>query len=76
MDTTRNDRQAVFTYLMASGSMVKMTTGAVFNGVINNDYVVVHEASSRVVKEIVTNFVMVSLRSEGLLIPITPMPKN
>jgi hypothetical protein len=70
---TRNDRQAVFAYLMNSRLMVRMSVGAVINGIIQPDYIVIHEAAPRVVQEIVGNFRHVSLTREGLLIPLTPL---
>jgi hypothetical protein len=72
-DTMRNDRQAVFTYLMNSRSMVDMTVGAVIGGVVQHDYVVVRKAAPRVVQEIVGSFRHVGLTENGLLIPLTPI---
>lgn len=70
-----NDRQAVFTYLMNCRSQVQVSTFALFNGVVNHDYVVVHDAPPRVVREIVGNFRMVGLsQGKGLVIPVTPEP--
>lgn len=71
MESISNDRDRVFKYL-ATTSMVKMSTSAVLGGIVRDDYVIVHEASPRVVQEIVGNFRMVSLTPEGLLIPLTP----
>lgn len=66
-----NDRRAVYEYLMNSGSQIKMSTYAIFNGVINHDYVVVHSAPPRVVRELVGFCKMVSMSEQGLLIPVT-----
>jgi NAD kinase len=70
-----NDRQAVFTYLMNCRLMLKVSIGAVVGRVVNHDYIVVHDAPARAVSEIVGNFKMVELRSDGLLIPLTPDPR-
>lgn len=70
---TTNDRVEVYTWLMNLRSQVKLSTFFVQpGGVINHDYVVVHDAPSRTVKEITDRFVMVSLHRDGLLIPLTP----
>lgn len=74
MDATRNNRQAVFTYLMTCDAKVKVSTAALIGETISHDYVVVHEAPPIVVKEIIRQFTMVSLRADGLLIPIAPFP--
>lgn len=67
----------MYTYLMGCGPGVKVSTGAVINGMVRADYVVVHDAPPRVTREIITTFNMVGLtEGMGLLIPITPMPKN
>lgn len=66
-----NDRKAVYEYLMNSGSQIKMSTYATFNGVINHDYVVIHSAPPRVVRELVGFCKMVSMSEQGLLIPVT-----
>lgn len=72
-----NDRQAVYTYLMACDSQVKMSTFMLVNGIVNRNYVVVHDAPPRVVRELVGNFSEVGLREgNGLMIPVTPLPKN
>jgi hypothetical protein len=69
-----NDRQAVFTYLMNCRSQMKVSTFLVMqSGVVNHNYVVVHDAPPAVVQEIVGNFKMVGLKEgKGLLIPLTP----
>ncbi len=67
-----NDRSEVFNYLMNCRSKVKLTTAAVFNGIINQDYIVIHEAPPRVVREIVNCMDLVSLKEDGLYIPINP----
>jgi hypothetical protein len=57
---------------MTCRSQVKFSTYALFNGIVNHDYIVVHSAPPRVVKEIVGTMNMVSLREDGgLLIPLT-----
>ncbi|QKY79570.1 hypothetical protein SEA_LIZZ_87 [Streptomyces phage Lizz] len=66
-----NDRRAVYEYLMNSGSQIKMSTYAIFDGVVNHDYVVVHSAPPRVVRELVGFCKMVSMSEQGLLIPVT-----
>lgn len=70
-DDTRNPRETVYRYLMNCQGMVKVTTGAIIGGIVRHDYVIVSEAPPRVVRELVTNFKMISLTSEGLLIPVT-----
>lgn len=76
-DRTSNDRQAVYTYLMGCGPGVKVSTGAVINGMVKADYVVVHDAPPRVTREILTTFHMVRVaEGMGLLIPITAAPKT
>src|SRR6478735_32312 len=67
-----NDRTEVFNYFMNCRSKVTLTTAALFNGIINQDYVVVHDAPPRVVKEIVGCMDLVSLKADGLYIPIDP----
>lgn len=70
---TTNDRTEVFKYFANCRSQVKLSTFAIFgNGVVNHDYVVVHEAPPRVVKEIIGCMTMVALREDGLYIPLTP----
>jgi len=70
---TTNDRAEVFNYFANCRSQVKLSTFAIFgNGVVNHDYVVVHAAPPRVVKEIVGFMKMVQLREDGLYIPLTP----
>lgn len=72
MSKTDNDRQAVYSYLMNCRSQVKMSTFLVTpSGVVDHNYVVVHDAPPRVVAEIVGNFVMVGLiEGKGLTIPL------
>lgn len=65
-----NDRKAVFEYFMECGAMVSLTTAAIFDGVVNKDYVVVHSAPPRVMKEIMGFMNMVSLSPQGLLVPL------
>lgn len=68
----RNSRSEVYKYFMDCRSQVKLSTYAVFNGVVDHDYIVVHSAPPRVVTEIVGTMKMVSLREDGgLLIPLT-----
>lgn len=67
-----NDRTEVFEYFANCRSQVKLSTYAMFNGVINHDYVVVHAAPPRVVKEIVGTMKLVQLKEDGLYIPLTP----
>ncbi|QAX93034.1 hypothetical protein SEA_ROONEY_88 [Streptomyces phage Rooney] len=66
-----NDRKAVYEYLMNCGLAVKVSTAAIFDGVVNKDYVVVHSAPPRVVRELVGFCKMVSMSEQGLLIPVT-----
>ena len=66
----RNEREDVFRFLANTGCVVKVSTAAVIDGVVHHDYVVVHEAPSKVVRELVNNFAMVSLGPNGLRIPI------
>lgn len=67
-----NDRRKAYEYFMNCQSQVKLSTYVLFNGVVNHDYIVVHSAPPRVVKEIIGTFNMVSLREDGgLLIPLT-----
>ena len=76
-DTTSNERQDVYTYLMMCGPGVKVSTSAVLNGMVKADYVVVHDAPPRVTREIITSFNMVRMAEGlGLLIPITAAPKT
>lgn len=65
-----NDRKAVYEYLMDADGMIKMSTFAIFDGVVNKDYVVVHSAPPRITREIVTRFKMVSMSEQGMLIPL------
>lgn len=69
---TTNDRAEVFNYFANCRSQVKLSTFAMFNGIINHDYVVVHAAPPRVVREIVGTMTMVQLKEDGLYIPLTP----
>lgn len=72
-----NDRQAVYTYFMTCGPLVKLSTGAVIKGQVKADYVVVHDAPPRITREILSTFKMVGLtEGMGLLIPVTPLPTN
>lgn len=66
-----NDRKAVYEYIMNCGLVVKMSTAAIFDGVVNKDYVVIHSAPPRVVRELVGFCKMVSMSEQGLLIPVT-----
>jgi hypothetical protein len=65
-----NDRETVYRYFMECGLAVKLSTFANFDGVINTDYVVVHNAPPRIVREIVSFCKMVSLTEQGLMIPL------
>lgn len=67
-----NDRADVYNYFMDCRSQVRLSTFAVFSGVVSHDHVVVHEAPPRVVKEIVGTMKMVSLKADGLYIPLNP----
>lgn len=74
-DATRNERQDVYSYLMSCGPGVKVSTSAVINGMVNYDFVVVHDAPPRVTREILTTFHMVRVAEGlGLLIPLAPLP--
>ncbi len=70
MNETRNSRDDVFRYLANTKCLVKMSTAAVIKGAVHRDYVVVHDAPPRVVRELINNFVMVGLSPDGLMIPI------
>jgi hypothetical protein len=65
-----NDRGEVFTYLMNCRSQVKLSTFYLVRGIVDHNYVVIHDAPPRVVSEIVRQFKCVSMRPEGLLIPL------
>jgi hypothetical protein len=65
-----NNRAAVYTYLMNASPLVKLTTGAVLGDIVRHDYVLVHSAPAKVVREIVNNFRMVELTPDGMLIPL------
>jgi hypothetical protein len=65
-----NDRNEVYGYIMNADGMIKMSTFAIFDGVVNKDYVVVHSAPPRVTREIITRFKMVSVSEQGMLIPL------
>lgn len=68
----KNDRETVYKYFMNCKSQVKLSTFALFNGIVDHDYIVVHDAPPRVVRELVGMLKMVSLREDGgLLIPLT-----
>jgi hypothetical protein len=66
-----NDRKAVYDYIMNAEGMIKMSTFAIFDGVVNKDYIVIHSAPPRVVRELVGFCKMVSMSEQGLLIPLT-----
>jgi len=70
-----NDRRTVYEYFMNCKSQVKFSTFALFNGIVNHDYIVVHSAPPRVMRELVGMLNMVSLREDGLLIPLTKESK-
>lgn len=70
MNEIRNERSEVMEYLATANSLIKLSTGAVVNGFVKHDIVVIHEACPRVVKEILDKFVMVSLAADGLHIPV------
>lgn len=65
-----NERSAVMEYLATSNSIIKMSVGAVVGGICRHNVIVVHEACPRVVRDIVENFEMVSLKVDGLHIPV------
>lgn len=70
-DGLNNDRAMVFEYLAGCRSMVQLSTGWIdSNNIVRHNYVVVRNAPPRVVKEVVGMFTMVSLNSDGLLIPL------
>ena len=71
MSNITNERTAVMSYLINSGSVIEMSVGAVINGFCKKDVIVVKGACARVVREIVTTFNMVSLTEQGLMIPVT-----
>jgi len=66
-----NDRKAVYDYIMNADGLIKMSTFAIFDGVVNKDYVVIHSAPPRIVRELVGFCKMVSMSEHGLLIPVT-----
>ncbi|QNR52030.1 hypothetical protein phiRKBJ001_88 [Streptomyces phage phiRKBJ001] len=65
-----NDREAVYNYIMNAEGLIKMSTFAIFDGVVNKDYIVIHSAPPRVVRELVGFCKMVSMSEQGLLIPL------
>jgi len=65
-----NDRNEVYGYIMNADGMIKMSTFAIFDGVVNKDYVVVHSAPPGVTREIITRFKMVSVSEQRMLIPL------
>lgn len=67
----KNDRVVVFRYFANCDSMVSLSTGWIDkSGIIRKEYVVVRNAPSKVVKEVIEKFGMVSLVEDGLLIPL------
>lgn len=66
-----NDRKAVYEYIMNADGTIKMSTFAIFDGVVNKDYVVIHSAPPRVLRELIGFCKMVSMSEQGLLIPLT-----
>lgn len=66
-----NDREQVYNYFMKRRLPVKLSTYAIFDGVLNFDYIVVHSAPPKVMAEIFGFCKMVSLTEQGLLIPLT-----
>lgn len=70
----RNARNAVFMYLaqLTDTAPVQLSIGTTFNGVVDHNYVVLHNAPARVVSEVVDGFRGVSLSPAGLLIPLFP----
>ncbi len=68
MSSISNDRSQVFAYL-ASQSGIQLSTSATINGIVRENYVVVHTAPPVAVQEIVKRFRLVSLTEDGLLIP-------
>lgn len=69
-DRIRAVRTEVLTYLIRSNSMTKISTAAIIDGSVHKDYIVIHEACARVVREVIAQFPMVSLTANGLLIPV------
>lgn len=66
-----NKRDAVLEYLINCQSQVKLSTYMVNDaGIVNHDMIVLHEAPARVVGEVTSRFVGVSLRPAGLVIPL------
>lgn len=71
-DGFRNDRKAVYDYFMNGSPLVRLTTGAIIGGIVNRDYVTVHSAPPKALREILTNFVMVDLKDGEVRIPLIP----
>lgn len=66
-----NSRQLVFGYLASCESMIKVSLGMVTpGGFVDLNYVVIHEAPPRVVREVVSQMKMISLTEAGLVIPL------
>lgn len=65
-----NDRREAYEYFMNADGLVRLSTFAIFEGVVNKDYIVVHSAPPRITREIVTRFKMVSVSEQGMLIPL------
>lgn len=71
-----NDREQVYNYFMNRRLPVKFSTYAIFDGVLNFDYVVVHSAPPKVMAEIMGFCKMVSLTEQGMLIPLSKKKEN
>ena len=67
-----NNREEVYNYFMNCKSQVRLSTYALISGIVNHDYVVVHEAPPRVVREITGIMKLVALKADGLWIPLNP----
>lgn len=64
-----NNRTEVVNFI-TSFTGVQLSTSAVVNGIVRNDIIVVHSASPRALREIVTKFKLVSLQADGIHIPV------
>ena len=70
-DGMRNDRQELFAYLATEAGVNFSTSWVSSNNQVNPDYVVVHKAPPAVVKMLVGMCSMVSMTTDGMLIPTT-----
>lgn len=75
-DPIRNDREDVLRYILHSGLVISFTMSDTINGAVHRDYLMIHNAPARVVREVVNNFVMVDLTPRGLRIPLTPLDRT